>query len=39
LPGARVRVFSDADKEKPGLIEYVEGLDYAVDYTNAAMLE
>ncbi|WP_135550265.1 SGNH/GDSL hydrolase family protein [Paenibacillus cymbidii] len=37
LPGARVRVFSNADKANPDLIEYVEGLDYAVDYTNASI--
>ncbi len=36
-PGAPVRVFSDADKNKPDLIEYVEGTDYTVDYINASI--
>lgn len=37
MPGARVRVFSDADKNKADLIEYVEGTDYTVDYINASI--
>ncbi|WP_139995215.1 SGNH/GDSL hydrolase family protein [Paenibacillus paridis] len=37
MPGSRVRVFSDADRDKADLIEYIEGTDYTVDYTKAAI--
>ncbi|WP_419872377.1 GDSL-type esterase/lipase family protein [Candidatus Pristimantibacillus sp. PTI5] len=37
LPGKRVRIFSDADRNNPEAIEYAEGSDFLVDYTNASI--
>ncbi|MEV5025543.1 GDSL-type esterase/lipase family protein [Paenibacillus sp. LPE1-1-1.1] len=37
LAGTRVRIFSDADRNNPEAIEYAEGSDFLVDYTNASI--
>ncbi|WJH32646.1 GDSL-type esterase/lipase family protein [Paenibacillus sp. CC-CFT747] len=37
MSGTRVRVLSDSDTASPNLIEYVEGLDYVVDYQKATI--
>jgi 2-desacetyl-2-hydroxyethyl bacteriochlorophyllide A dehydrogenase len=37
LTGERVRIFSDADRNNPEAIEYVEGSDFLVDYSNASI--